>query len=115
MTKMNETKRKADELALKWWETDVCPNQRANDLSLEDAYAEGLVYGWTHPLWIPVELRLPKEIGSYWCIDEDGNQAEVYWNGYGWFAMEADSCPIADITHWMERPLPPISKQTNSL
>ena len=66
--------------------------------------------GWraadSHPAWVPVEDRLPKEKGAYLFHFDDG-QTRVE----GYFPeLHLSKC----VTHWMPIPTPPARKEENN-
>lgn len=118
---VNSQDYKATKAALEWWYLLPEEQRKATDIDAEpdivDAYADGVIYGWNNPNWIPVEERLPK-------FDE---QVLVYGlcpNGCRLFYVD---CLIQDIndngypkwdddtiipTHWM--PIVPPRKEENN-
>lgn len=56
-----EQRREAFKLAFEWIRNiPLCDC----DIDLATAYAEGVIYGWNNPNWIPVENKLPPENGK---------------------------------------------------
>lgn len=104
---------KATKIALDWWRNNVCkPNvygeDRSESINLEDAYAEGVIYGWNNPNWISVEEELPPENGktqqsiTVWATDGlTSGEFRYNCDTKTWTDMWGD--PF-DITHWMSLP-----------
>jgi hypothetical protein len=104
---------RATEAALEWWRNNVCkPNaygeDRSESINLEDAYTEGVLYGWNNPQWIPVEERLPEvdeqTTLSNECVVVDSAGAKYfgYYNGTDECWYTDDYTMILFVTHWME-------------
>ena len=111
---------KATKAALEWWRNNVCkPNaygeDRSESINLEDAYTEGVLYGWNNPNWISVKDKLPPENGktqqsiSVWATDGlTSGEFRYNFDTKTWTDMWGD--PF-NITHWMALPQPPIKEE----
>lgn len=78
------------------------------DIDLATAYAEGVIYGWNNPNWIPVENKLPPENGktqqsiAVWATDGlTSGEFRYNFDTKTWTDIWGD--PF-DITHWISRP-----------
>lgn len=95
---VNSQDYKATKAALKWWYSLPEEQRKATDIDAEpdivDAYADGVIYGWNNPNWIPVEERLPEEQKSYLFRFNDGTMRyEIFYPGLRL---------SKSVTHWME-------------
>lgn len=109
---MNNQDYKATQAALEWWYS-LPDEQRDAEPDVVDAYADGVIYGWNNPHWIPVEERLPPENGktqqsiSVWATNElMSGEFRYNFDTQTWTDMWGD--PF-DITHWM--PLPEVPRK----
>ena len=113
---VNSQDYKATKAALKWWHLLPEEQRKAVDIDVEpdilDAYAEGVIYGWNNPHWIPVEEELPKHkvenngLITYEevlvCLNDGYVTTDCYddtrnkWLGYN-----------GDVEYWMPTPKPP--------
>ena len=110
---------KATKAALEWWRNNVCkPNaygeDRSESINLEDAYTEGVIYGWNNPNWISVEDALPKEkqkVLAYFspneeCEHEYACMALYNYGFHHWEDAEDPGIILEGVTHWMPIVLP---------
>ena len=108
---------KATGAALEWWKSLPLEVRRKQEKQpdIVDAYADGVIYGWNNPNWIPVEEELPKENGktgqsiSVWATN-GLITCEMRYNfdTKTWTDMWGD--PF-DITHWMSLPQLPRNEE----
>jgi len=119
---VNSQDYKATKAALEWWRNNVCkPNayseDRSESINLEDAYAEGVLYGWNNPDWISVEDEQPPKttdwanpkyfIGS----TEEGGIHKMYRMGDPTICKDFENEQLyLHVTHWMQLPQPPIKE-----
>ena len=116
--------------AIAAFDAEPVPCPKCNDTGMADS---GGVQPWGEPIliecdcradmlqagnspelpdgWIPVNERMPDEIGRYWCYVEEQNslgkshyQWNCSWNGERWW-IESDNG--GRVTHWMELPAAP--------
>lgn len=105
---------KATKAALKWWYSLPEEQRKATDIDAEpdiiDAYADGVIYGWNNPQWIPVEERLPEEntapLVRMDLSDKYGREAILY----DVVVFDQNGFHISyKVTHWM--PIVPPRKE----
>lgn len=93
---------KAMKHALSWYPT-LTDEEREN-MDVIDAYADGVIYGWNNPQWIPVEEELPKRINeksrfseTVLVYNKDGYKETAYYDFeekiWRW---------MPSVTHWMK-------------
>lgn len=102
---------KAEKITIDWWRNYV-DDIRSGEKDPTDAFAEGVIYGWNNPNWIPVKERLPKHkvedngLITYEevlvCLNDGYVTTDCYddtrkkWLGYN-----------GDVEYWMPTPQPP--------
>ena len=101
---------KATEAALEWWYSLPEEQRKATDIDAEpdivDAYADGVIYGWNNPQWIPIEEELPKE--NERIIAYNGVFNEIHLCDFHDGIFEDFYGPFdGTITHWMPLPVAP--------
>ncbi len=110
---VNSQDYKATKVALCWY--PALTDEEREDMDIIDAYADGVIYGWNNPHWIPVEEELPPKMDK-WTKASDyvlvyTNEGEWligrYWHdGDGW---SVSGFTKAKVTHWM--PIVPPRKE----
>lgn len=103
---------KATEVALKWWYSLPKEQRKATDIDAEpdivDAYADGVIYGWNNPQWIPVEEELPKVDGRYIIADKYGGIEQMNFDAESKYWWLRGTGKMSDfVTHWMPLPKAP--------
>lgn len=114
---VNNPDYKAIKAALEWWRNNVCSpdiygNDRSEELNLEDAYAEGIIYGWNNPNWISVDKELPPKrkdpivISDKVFVHTTGGHylSAVYdYQDKEWIdEYNIETLKSNEVTHWME-------------
>ena len=105
---VNSQEYKANKAALEWWYSLTEEQRKAVDIDADpdivDAYTEGVLYGWSHPQWIPVEERLPEphfaDTSSDWvlvCTTKGGICIDSYNHKHNEWCNNRTS-----VAHWME-------------
>lgn len=118
---------KATKIALDWWKSLPLEVRREQEKQPDiiDTYADGVMYGWNNPQWIPVGKELPpRQSALSHC---SSNVMAGFFGGAGnyvcgafydhkekkWFDSDDDKPLDADgeyrVTHWM--PIVPPRKE----
>lgn len=100
---------KATGAALEWWKSLPLEVRREQEKQpdIVDAYADGVIYGWNNPHWIPVEESLPPlNKGAVLTVDSSGYVDKMIYTNDGWENSKR-WCAFNVITHWMSLPQPP--------
>lgn len=101
---VNSQDYKATKAALEWWYSLPEEQRKATDIDAEpdivDAYADGVIYGWNNPQWIPVEDELPEVDQKVWIFTADGKAGIARYDKEG-FNVSALLLQV-NVTHWME-------------
>ena len=109
---VNSQDYKATKAALNWWYSLPEEQRKATDIDAEpdivDAYADGVIYGWNNPHWIPVEEELPKEEGQVVLIYSKGGDVCVTFYKNGAFNC-SPLLQAINVTLWM--PIVPPRKE----
>lgn len=101
---VNSQDYKATKIALDWWRSLPLEVRREQEKQPDiiDTYADGVMYGWNNPQWIPVEERKPQENQRVraWSLENNEEYLCDYHDGI----FEDFYGPFTDstITHWME-------------
>ena len=108
---VNSQDYKATEAAIEWWYSLPEEQRKATDIDAEpdivDAYADGVIYGWNNPQWIPVEEKKPEE-GQVVLIYSKGGDVSTARYTNGRFDITQLFAAI-NVTHWM--PIVPPRKE----
>ena len=100
---VNSQDYKATKAAIQWWYSLPKKQRKATDIDAEpdivDAYADGVIYGWNNPQWIPVEDRLPEE-GQVVLIHTKGGSVSTACYTDSRFDI-TDLFQAINVTHWM--------------
>lgn len=93
---------KAEGAALDWYKS--LSSESVGEIHITDAYADGVIYGWNNPQWIPVDERLPKRMSEksrfsdmVLVYTKEGYKDSAYYDYeekiWRW---------MPNVTHWME-------------
>ena len=82
---VNSQDYKATKAAIEWWYSLPEEQRKATDIDAEpdivDAYAEGVIYGWNNPQWIPVK-KTNNTISVFFRKEQDG------WHTYTQYGID---------------------------
>ena len=95
-------------------EFSVLVNKQNRTMSAyEIGFIEGAEWADSHPAWVSVEERLPKERGKLYLVcDKYGRVGESAYDVEDdiWYRQ---SGMVLNPTHWMQLPQPPVKKGGN--
>lgn len=95
---VNSQDYKAEGIALDWYKS--LSAESVGEIHITDAYADGVIYGWNNPHWIPVEERNPDE-GQVVLIHTKGGSVSTACYTDGRFDI-TELFEAINVTHWME-------------
>lgn len=107
---INSQDYKAEGVALDWYKSLSAEN--VGEIHITDAYADGVIYGWNNPQWIPVEDELPKVSGDYIICEKRGFVKEAHYFELDDLWMLPGGALVSP-THWMPKPVPPRKEVKN--
>lgn len=67
-------------------------------------------------VWVPTSQRMPESGNPVWFVEDGQLQQGSFGGGPFWWALDGESYPVHEVTHWMPRyvePLPTPPKDTD--